>query len=109
MQAERLKILYELIEQEPNDPFNKYALGLELKNIDTSKAEEAFEKLVNSHPKYLPTYYQLGEVLVSQEKFEAAIPIYQTGIELAKEQGNSKTEKELIGVLQIVKDELEEW
>jgi tetratricopeptide (TPR) repeat protein len=109
MQVERLKILEEYANSEPEDPFNHYALAIELIKSDSNKAIELFEFLLSKFPDYLPTYYQFGVLLTSLEKYEKAKEVFGLGIALAKLKKDERTEKELKGALQIVMDELTEW
>lgn len=91
----RLKILIQFSEEEPSNPFNWYALALEYLNIDTSKTEQLFNKLLNEHESYLPTYYPAANFFAEKNKITRAKVIFEKGINLAKSQKESKTEKEL--------------
>ncbi len=109
MQAERLEILLEFLKKEPSDPFNRYAVAMELMNTDREKALEHFEIVRNEHPDYLPLYYQLGAIYFENEDIQKAELTYQTGINLAEKMNNEKTLKELKGAYQQLKDETSEW
>lgn len=109
MQEARLKILRELIAEEPADPFNKYALAMEYLTIDKSEALKLLGNLHKEHPDYLPTYYQLGGLLTEDEVYDEAEKIYEQGIILATKLSNEKILKELKGALQLMKDESEDW
>lgn len=108
MQAERLNILLNFLEEEPNEPFNKYALAMEYLKTDKNKSIELFENLIEKHSEYLATYYQLAALYVENEDFEKAISTYKKGIAIAENQKNEKTLKELKGALQMLMDEIEE-
>ncbi|SOE19767.1 hypothetical protein SAMN06298216_0270 [Spirosomataceae bacterium TFI 002] len=109
MQVDRLKILENYVSEEPNDPFNHFALALELTKTDLERAVAKYDYLINHFSAYLPTYYQYGVLLTDQEKYEKAKSVLSQGILLAKEKGEERTKKELEGALQIAKDESEEW
>lgn len=59
MNSERIKLLEQYVEDDPNDPFNLYALALEYQKQNPAKAGKLFELLLAKHPDYLPTYYSL--------------------------------------------------
>lgn len=109
MQVDRLKILEKYAAEEPNDPFNHYALALELLKTDQSKALEKLTFVLDTFPEYLASYYQLGIILTDLEKYKEAILTLEKGILLAEKLKNSKTKKELEGALQIALNESEEW
>ncbi|MGR3812366.1 tetratricopeptide repeat protein [Jiulongibacter sp. NS-SX5] len=109
MQEARLKILRELVIEEPNDPFNHYALAIELLKGSPTESKEILSQLSNTHPDYLPTYYQLGSLFTEEDEYELAIETFEKGILVAETQDNQKIKKELIGALKMAKDEAEEW
>ena len=73
MNNARLDLLYKYLKDDPNDPFNLYAIATEYKRVNPSKAIEYYEKLIRQHPDYLPTYYHLAETYISLEQ-EDEIP-----------------------------------
>jgi tetratricopeptide (TPR) repeat protein len=90
--ANRLALMQNMLEQDPNDAFLKYAIALEYKAVgQIDPAITSLQALVVAHPDYLPTYYQLGEMLVQSDKLEEAIKIYLQGRWLAKTQQDHKT------------------
>jgi tetratricopeptide (TPR) repeat protein len=109
MQEERLKLLLDFLEKEPNDPFNRYAVAMELILTDLDAAQEHLEILMKEHQNYLATYYQLAKIYFDKDFLEEAEEVYLKGIKLAKEQGNEKTERELKGAYEMLQDEMEEW
>jgi DNA-binding SARP family transcriptional activator len=106
MQEERLKLLLDFLEEEPNEPFNRYAVAMELMNSNAVRSIEHLEVLFLEHPTYLPTYYQLAQLYFDDDKLNEAENVYKKGIELAIAQGNNKAEKELNGAYQILLDEI---
>jgi Tfp pilus assembly protein PilF len=109
MQEERLKLLLDFLEKEPNEPFNRYAVAMELLNLDLDAAKEHLEKLLKEYPTYLATYYQLAKIYFDKDFLEEAEVVYLKGIILAKEQGNEKAERELKSAYEMLQDEMEEW
>jgi tetratricopeptide (TPR) repeat protein len=95
MNTARIELLKKYIEEEPNEPFNYYALGCELMHEAADEALNYFEHLLNNFADYLPTYYQAGLLQAESGEEETALVTYEKGIELAKEQENHKTLREL--------------
>lgn len=104
----RLEILRQFVAEEPQDPFNHYALATELLKSNKPEAQQIFEYLLKSHADYLATYYHLGALYVELSEYQLAEEAYLAGIELARKIGNEKTLKELKGAYQMFLDELEE-
>lgn len=107
MQAERLKILTQLVVEEPNDPFHRYALAMEHVRKDTEEALRHLDILLVEHPDYLPTYYQAATLYAEQEDIAKATNIFEKGIALAQQYRELKTLKELESVYAIYRDEWE--
>jgi Tfp pilus assembly protein PilF len=95
MQEERIKILLAYIQEEPNEPFNYYALAIEYVQTSPEKALEQFEFLLKNHPNYLATYYHVATLYADLDQTEKAKQIYVAGILLAEKQQNNKTLDEL--------------
>lgn len=102
MNAERIKLLEQFCEENPNDPFNLYALALEYQLDDPKKATPLFEKLLHDFPEYLPTYYQAVDFFGNQNELPRAIEIARKGIEKAKVARESKILGELRGLLESI-------
>ncbi|MGC3946965.1 MAG: tetratricopeptide repeat protein [Chryseolinea sp.] len=83
--------------EEPNDPFNLYALALEYLKVDVSKAQSLFEQLIDRHHQYVPTYYHLGQLYADQGKTEEAIQTFERGIIAARNVGDQKALREMEG------------
>lgn len=85
MQASRLEKLHDFLQNEPDDPFLKYALATEYLSLD--KRETAltyFEDLLKNHPDYLGTYYHLGRLYEELARKQEALVIYESGMRLAR-------------------------
>ncbi len=104
----RLEILRQFVAEEPQDPFNHYALATELLKTDKIESRQIFEFLLENHPDYLPIYYHLGALYVELGENNLAEKTYLLGIELANKLRNDKTLKELKGAYQMFLDELED-
>lgn len=100
MSINRIELLENYITEDPGEPFNHYALGLEfVKSERMVDARRKFQFLLDNHPEYLPTYYQFGKFLESQGENQTAIQVYQRGILVARKQNELKTASELQGAL----------
>jgi tetratricopeptide (TPR) repeat protein len=85
MQHSRLARLHEFLNNEPDDPFLKYALATEYLSLnDTDKALQYFEDLVSKHPSYVGTYYHLGGLYDRLGQKDNAIKTYQAGMQIAR-------------------------
>ena len=104
----RLEILRQFVAEEPQDPFNYYALATELLKFDKTESRQIFEYLLENHADYLATYYHLGALYVELGEHELAEKTYLAGIGLVGKIGNEKTLKELKGAYQMFLDELED-
>ncbi|MDH5476641.1 MAG: tetratricopeptide repeat protein [Cyclobacteriaceae bacterium] len=81
----RLELLLQYLKDEPDDPFNIYAVATEYKNTSPEKAIKYYEILLEKHPTYLPTYYHVAEVYLILEQLEKVEDIYKKGIALAQQ------------------------
>ena len=97
---DRLSQLKQFAVEDPDDPFNLYALALEYLKTDPVKAISFFDQLVQTHTNYLPTYYPYAHLLIEQKENEKAEQIFLHGIEIAKSRNETKTLKELQGAYQ---------
>jgi tetratricopeptide (TPR) repeat protein len=107
MQEERLKILFQYLEEEPNEPFNVYAIAMEYINKDIQKAKFYLERLLTEHPDYVPTYYHAAAVYVELEDYINAEQTFQLGIEKAHHQQSMKAFDELKRAYRMFLDEME--
>ncbi|HYG20351.1 MAG TPA: tetratricopeptide repeat protein [Ohtaekwangia sp.] len=95
----RLRELQKFLDEDPHDPFNRYALALEYQKTDTAKAIELFEQLVREHGDYLPVYYAFGKLSDATGDRQKAIDVFKRGIEKARDQQQHKTLRELQSAL----------
>jgi len=91
----RIQQLLAFLEEDPANPFNLYALALEYQNEDPEQAAFYFNKLLEGHKDYLPTYYQAAAFYAEQEELELAKEVYERGIALARKVSNLQALKEL--------------
>ena len=104
MNNERVKLLEEFYRNDPNDPFNLYALALEFQANDTFRAANLFETLLKDFPDYLPTYYQAVDFFSNQNDLPKAMEIAKKGIEKARYANELKTLGEISSLLEALED-----
>jgi tetratricopeptide (TPR) repeat protein len=99
MHRNRLQKLLDFLENEPNDPFLKYALATEyLNSNEPDKALSYYEDLVRNHPDYVGTYYHLGKLYEALDRKEDAIHTYQNGMVAARKSNDMHAFSELQSV-----------
>jgi tetratricopeptide (TPR) repeat protein len=103
----RLLLLQQFYDEDPNDPFNAYALAMEYLSTQPEVSQRYFDQLLTSHPEYLPTYYHAAALLAETEQRQEAEDLYKKGMELALKQQNTKTYQELKRALQALEDDWE--
>jgi len=91
----RIDQLLKFVEEEPDNPFNLYALALEYQNFDSNKAAYYYDQLLKEHESYIPTYYHAAAFYTEQRSLERAKQIFEKGIALSKEQNKAHALKEL--------------
>lgn len=99
MEQTRIEFLRECIQNNPDDTFARYALGMELRHPAPEEAWTHFEYLLSHYPDYSATYYQAGIFLAEQGRVEEARQIFLRGIEVTKRQGNVHAQNELQAAL----------
>ncbi|MFN5218033.1 MAG: tetratricopeptide repeat protein [Sphingomonadales bacterium] len=96
----RIEQLQLFLKESPEDAFLNYALATEYVGLgDDEKAEGIFRMLLEKHPDYIATYYHLGKLLERKTDKDAAILIYEKGIEKAKKSGERHSLSELQSAL----------
>ena len=96
MPQDRLQALLAFYQEDPNDPFTRFALAREyLKRGETDEALAFFEKLVAEDPTYVGTYYHLGKLYEDLSRKQEAIQTYQNGIQVAGQQRDAHARAEL--------------
>ena len=99
MNSERLKMLEQFAAEDPTDPFNQYALALELTKSDKLKAKEILDQLMLSNPGYVPAYYQTALLYFELMLHGEAKKIIENGITQATAHRDLKAANELRSLL----------
>jgi len=96
----RLEMLRSFAEKRPQDPFPRYALGMELKaSGDGDGAWRVFESLIAEHADYIASYAPAGEVLVGLGRLAEARALYGKGIEACSRQSDAHARDHLESAL----------
>jgi tetratricopeptide (TPR) repeat protein len=93
--------LEEMVEQNPDAPFPRYALALEYRSAGLSdEALELFEGLIRRQPEYVPAYLQFALLLQECGDDDRMVEILNQGIAAAARQGDRKAVEELSALLE---------
>lgn len=95
MSNERIQQLIRFVQEEPDEPFNVYALAMEFMKDQPEQARLYFDQLLVRFPDYLPTYYQAAALYAERDERGKAAELYEKGIGLAQTQANQKALLEL--------------
>ncbi|HMB96888.1 MAG TPA: tetratricopeptide repeat protein [Balneolaceae bacterium] len=100
----RIKKLAAFIKKNPEDPFAKFALALELlKRDEVEKALMFFESVYNQNPDYVGVYYHLGKLYERFGRLADAEKIYTEGVSLSEKKGDLHSKSELQEALTLLK------
>jgi len=101
----RIETLKQFLASDPSDDFSEYALALEFEKTGLRKdAISHFENILKRNPSYLAAYYQAGRVYEAEKNFSKAAALYEKGMEIARQQGNTKTLNELRTAFEMMDD-----
>ena len=92
---DRIKLLQKFVNEEPSNPFNKYALAMEYYESNPAESLKILSELIATFPDYLPSYYKLAHLHWALEEFDKAAEVFASGIKLAKSLNDQKTLGEL--------------
>jgi tetratricopeptide (TPR) repeat protein len=98
--SSRLKEIQSFIEMAPSDPFPRYGLAMEYKNLgDHTAARRCFAELLQLHPDYVPQYLMHGQLLVELGDHVEARRVLGLGVERARQARNFHAHGELQALL----------
>jgi Tetratricopeptide repeat len=96
----RLEMLKQFLEQNPNDAFARYGLAMEYSKAgDTQTALQEFARLLELHPDYTGGYFMAAQTLAKIEKNDEAKAMLQKGIAAAQRTGNKHALSEMSAML----------
>lgn len=90
-----------LLKENPEDAFLNYALALQLASEgDRLGGIERLTRLSQREPGYVPTWFQLGQLLAQGDETDRAKQVLARGIEVARRAGDQHAEGEMRGLLE---------
>ena len=100
MAANRIEILQQFVDANPNDCFSRYGIAQEyVKQEDYDKALEQFNSIFEINPDYQAAYYHAGKALEKLGRDDDAAETYRKGIEVAARSGDLHARSELEAAL----------
>jgi Flp pilus assembly protein TadD len=98
---DRIEQLRGFLASQPDQPFPRYALALELKGKgDVAAAVSELQDLLRRAPDYLAAYLQLGMILQSLGRDADARQTLVAGQEVARKKGDTHALSELTSALE---------
>lgn len=97
---ERISLLKNFCVEEPENPFNFYALALEFREVDKMASGELFDRVLTDFPHYLPAYFPAAHFFFELNELEKAQQLFERGIALATSLQDEKAKKELANAYQ---------
>jgi tetratricopeptide (TPR) repeat protein len=98
---DRIAMLKQAVEQNPNDAFARYGLAMEYSNggqVENALAE--FARLLEAHPDYTPGYFMAAQALAREDRIAEARKMLQDGIASAERTRNMHARSEMEAMLQ---------
>jgi Tfp pilus assembly protein PilF len=100
---DRIEQLRTFIDAQPDQPFPRYALALELKGKgDAAAAAAEMQELLRRAPDYLAAYLQLGMILQALARNDEARETFRVGQEVARRKPDAHALSELTSALEQV-------
>jgi Tfp pilus assembly protein PilF len=97
---DRIEKLKVFIAQNPLDHFSKHALAMEYVKLgNDAAAKELLESILLAEPGYIGSYYHLGKLFERMGETERAKVVYESGIEIARQQADHHSRGELMTAL----------
>ncbi|HZD31406.1 MAG TPA: tetratricopeptide repeat protein [Candidatus Angelobacter sp.] len=97
----RAAALQQILKQDPNDAFARYALGLEYSGSgDAEAALSEFSQLLSAHPGYTNGYFMAAQVLDRAGRLDEARAMLTQGIESARQANNRHALSEMEAMLE---------
>ena len=99
----RREMLEEFVAQDPNDPFSRYALALELeKEGNEQGAVPQLQEVISRDPSYVAAYYQLGRLLTKSGILDEARDVYRRGLVAATAANDQRARSEIQEALEML-------
>jgi uncharacterized protein HemY len=92
----RAEMFRKLLRRDPENPMVLYSLGGELfKEGEYAEAAEHLRRAVENKPDYSVAYRTLGRALLELGEYAEARQVFERGSEVARENGDLQTVKEI--------------
>ena len=89
-----------MLNDDPKDPFLRYALGMEhMSEGDQARAVQAFKETIRDNPDYVPAYFQWAQALVRLGRPDDAKDVLVNGIKVANGVADTHAAGEMEGLL----------
>ena len=99
--SERVAMLKQALDANPNDAFARYALAMEYSGAsDTEGALSEFQRLLAVNPDYTNAYFMAAQTLARADRIEEARTMLRNGIECAQRTRNQHAMAEMQGMLE---------
>jgi tetratricopeptide (TPR) repeat protein len=95
MKEIRIAQLKKWMEENPHEPFNKYALATEYLSINSEMSMKLFEDLLKNHENYTATYFHAAQLALEMGEILKAKTIFEKGLLICEAQKDEKAYKEL--------------
>lgn len=103
MATNRIDILKQMLDQDPNNSFARYGLAMEYsKSGDLKGSVTEFKSLIASDSTYVAAYYHCGQALEKLGDLDAARAIYQQGLDASLKKGDLHTRAEIEAALNLL-------
>jgi len=103
MATNRLDILKQMLEQDPNNSFARYGLAMEFaKSGELKSAAAEFKTLIAADSTYVAAYYHCGQTLEKLGDVDGARHIYEQGITASSKKGDLHTRGEIEAALNLL-------
>jgi predicted Zn-dependent protease len=99
MNTERLQQLQAYLAEEPDNPFLHYAVALEYRRTEPSRAEALMDEVVVRFPNYLPALQTAALWKSEAGRLSEATGLLQKAVALAHKVGDAAALRELEGLL----------
>ncbi len=96
----RLDQIRTMLAEQPNDPFLRYSLAMELRKVQQHEAAlHEFQSLMQMQPPYVPAFHMAGQMLVELGRDALARDVLSRGIAAAHAQRNFHAAEEMQALL----------
>ena len=101
---DRIAMLTEILEQNPEDAFARYGLAMEYSKAgDVERALQEFKTLLEKHPDYTVGYFMAAQMLATADRTAEAKQWLVDGIASAVRTGNQHAQSEMTAMMEELK------